>query len=268
MSYIKKYHPNRIILLIFIIVCLFASVIYSYKYLSTQNANSNLSVRDSQNSAKDVPQNESLENTLKDKRNSNNDIKTNTLSTPSTTSVQSDGQVSITSPPSSSDENQKEALALYDQGLKLYYERNYNAALAQFNKALAIDPNCYQAINGKGASYAFLGRYSEGISLVKQAIKMKPDFEYGYFNLGLSNELAGKWNDAISAYETAIKLNSKDEWAFYGIASIYGRQGNIDMVVKYLQQAIAIDPGVKDSAREEKDFNPVRNNPQFKALIQ
>jgi hypothetical protein len=40
------------------------------------------------------------------------------------------------------------------------------------------------------------------------------------------------------------------------------------MVVKYLQQAIAIDPGVKDSAREEKDFNPVRNNPQFKALIQ
>jgi tetratricopeptide (TPR) repeat protein len=254
MSYIKKYHPNSIIL-IFIFACLFASGIYCYKYLSAQNANSNLSVLDSQNPAKDVPQNESLENTLKDKRNSNN-------------GVQSDGQVSITSPPTSLNANQKEALAIYDQGLKLYYQRNYNAALAQFNKALAIDPNCYQAINGKGASYAFLGRYSEGISLVKQAIKMKPDFEYGYFNLGLSNELAGKWNDAISAYETAIKLNSKDEWAFYGIASIYGRQGNIDMVVKYLQQAIAIDPGVKDSAREEKDFNPVRNNPQFKALIQ
>ena len=239
MSFSNKYIFNRAgVILILVSVGLITTGMYYFKYLSANIAPPDKSVT------------------------------VNTTSPSITTSNQSDSQFYNTSPPSSANVDQKEALVLYDQGLKLYYQRDYNGGLALFNKALAVDPNCYQAMNGKGASYAFLGRYSEGIKLIKQALTIRHDFEYGYFNLGLANELAGKWTDAISAYQTAIKLDSNDEWAYYGIASIYGRQGNVDMVVQYLQKAIAIDPGVKDCAREEKDFNPVRNHPLFKELIQ
>ncbi|HUW66340.1 MAG TPA: tetratricopeptide repeat protein [Spirochaetia bacterium] len=163
--------------------------------------------------------------------------------------------------------NEQTALELYQKGLKLYYQRQYQPALSLFNQALALDPRSYKALNAKGATYAFLGRYDEGIALIQQAITMKPDFEYAHFNLGLANELAGRWDQAIAAYQSAIALNGQDEWSYYGIASIYGRHGNVPMVVQYLQKAINIWDGVKAIASKEHDFDPVRNDPRFQALL-
>lgn len=173
---------------------------------------------------------------------------------------------SSSSSPALTQEQQK-ALDLYEQGLKLYYDRQFDSALTLFNEALSIDPHCYQALNAKGATYAFQGRYDEGIRLIKEALEMKPDFVYGHFNLGLAHELAGHWDEAIAAYEEALKLDSKDVWSYYGIASIYGRQGNTEKVIEYLRPAIALEPDVRKVAQEEKDFDPVRNDPRFKAFI-
>jgi tetratricopeptide (TPR) repeat protein len=161
----------------------------------------------------------------------------------------------------------QKALALYEQGLKLYYERNFSAALTYFDQALALNQNCYQALNAKGATYAFQGRYDEGIALIKQALALQPEFVYGHFNLGLANELAGRWETAINAYQEALRLDNKDVWSYYGIASIYGRLGNAAKVKEYLAQAIALDPGVKEVAREEHDFDPVRQDPAFQELV-
>lgn len=171
------------------------------------------------------------------------------------------------STPSVSTEDQQKALSLYDQGLKLYYDRQFSSALALFNEALALDPNCYQALNGKGATYAFQGRYEEGITLIKQALGLKPDFVYAHFNLGLAHELASHWTEAIESYQEALQLDSKDVWSYYGIASIYGRQGNLSKVIEYLEPAIALNPDVREVAQEEKDFDPVKNDLQFQALL-
>ncbi len=164
-------------------------------------------------------------------------------------------------------ETQQKAVVLYDQGLELYYDRQFDQAIALFDQALGLDPQCYQAMNGKGASYAFLGRYEEGINLIKQAITLKPDFVYAHFNLGLAYELAGEWDAGIKAYKEALVLDDKDVWSYYGIASIYGRQGNVEKVVEYLRPAIDLQADVKDVAKEEKDFDPVKNDPRFQTLV-
>ncbi|TGE37068.1 tetratricopeptide repeat protein [Desulfosporosinus fructosivorans] len=159
------------------------------------------------------------------------------------------------------------ALALYDQGLKLYYQRNFPEALDLFNQALTIDAQCYEAINAKGATLAFQGLYDQGLALIQQALNLNPLYVYGHFNLGLANELAGRWDPAITAYQKAIELDDRDTWSYYGIASIYGRLGNIDKVVEYLQPAIALDPDVKEVARDEHDFAPVRDEPRFQTIV-
>lgn len=156
---------------------------------------------------------------------------------------------------------------LYEAGLKLYYERDFGEALNLFNQALVLDPQNYQALNSKGATYAFQGRYNEGISLIQKAIQIKPEFVYAHFNLGLAYELAGNYDKAIEAYKAALRLDEKDVWSYYGIASIYGRQGDVEKVIEWLRPAIALEPEVKAVAREEEDFNPVKNNPLFLSLI-
>ena len=157
--------------------------------------------------------------------------------------------------------------ALYDQGIKLYYDRKFNEALDLFNQILAIEPENYLALNGKGATYAFQGRYDEGVTLIKQAIQLKPDFVYARFNLGLAYELAGNYEESILSYKEALKLDAKDVWSYYGIASIYGRRGDVEQVIEWLRPAIALEPEVKAVAREEKDFDPVRKDLHFEALL-
>ena len=159
------------------------------------------------------------------------------------------------------------ALTLYEQGLKLYYQRQFPEALVLFNQALVIDPLCYEALNAKGATLAFQGNYEQGLALIQQALVLNPSFVYGHFNLGLANELAGRWDPAIAAYQKALQLDDQDTWSYYGIASIYGRLGKIDKVLEYLQPAINLDPDVKEVAREEKDFAPVRKDLRFQALV-
>jgi len=160
-----------------------------------------------------------------------------------------------------------QVLTLYEQGLKLYYQRQFPEALALFNQALAIDPQCYEALNAKGATLAFQGEHEQGLALIQQALVLNPLFVYGHFNLGLANELAGRWDPAIAAYQKALQLDNRDTWSYYGVASIYGRLGKIDKVLEYLQPAIDLDPDVKEVAREEKDFAPVRQDPRFQTLV-
>lgn len=160
-----------------------------------------------------------------------------------------------------------QALAKYDQGLKLYYQRQFPEALQLFNQALAIDALCYEALNGKGATLAFQGKYDQGLALIQQALDLNPSFVYANFNQGLAYELAGRWDQAISSYHRALQLDNRDTWSYYGIASVYGRQGKIDKVLEYLQPAINLDPDVKEVARNEHDFFPVREDPRFQALV-
>ncbi|MCO5386799.1 tetratricopeptide repeat protein [Desulfosporosinus sp.] len=160
-----------------------------------------------------------------------------------------------------------QALVLYEQGLKLYYQRQFPDALDLFNQALKIDDHCYEALNAKGAALAFQGHHNQGLALIKQALDLNPSFVYAHFNQGLAYELAGRWDESIASYQKALQLDDRDTWSYYGIASIYGRQGNVDKVLEYLKLAIALDTDVKEVARNEHDFLPVRSDPRFQTLV-
>ncbi|KJR47854.1 TPR repeat [Desulfosporosinus sp. I2] len=177
-------------------------------------------------------------------------------------------QVSLSQPSSKPIHiSDSQALACYNQGLKLYYQRQFPEAIELFNQALAIDTLCYEALNAKGATFAFQGKYDQGLALIQQALDLNPAFVYANFNQGLAYELAGRWDQAISSYQKALELDNRDTWSYYGIASVYGRQGKMEKVLEYLQPAISLDPEVKEVARDEHDFLSVREDPRFQALV-
>jgi len=77
----------------------------------------------------------------------------------------------------------------------------------------------------------------------------------------------GAGTKRLQLIKKALQLDKRDTWSYYGIASIYGRQGNIDKVLEYLQPAITLEPDVKEVARAEKDFAPVQKDPRFQTLV-
>jgi len=98
------------------------------------------------------------------------------VSSPSTETSTVPSSPPQTTPPSPSSNklvhvSDSQVLALYEQGLKLYYQRRFPEALKLFNQALVIDPLCYEALNAKGATLAFQGSYDQGPALIQQAAR-------------------------------------------------------------------------------------------------
>ncbi|WLC83577.1 TPR end-of-group domain-containing protein [Clostridium estertheticum] len=151
----------------------------------------------------------------------------------------------------------------YDQ----FFEGEYAKAIATENQVLKEDSKFYKAYAVKGIALAYNGDFKGGMRQIDNSLKLKPDYGYARFNKALAYELYGYYAEAIKWYENDLEVE-KSEWTYYGIASIYGRKGDINNTVKYLKLAIVINPNIKNEAKNEKDFENVKQYNQFKLLIE
>ncbi len=85
-------------------------------------------------------------------------------------------------------------LACYDQ------ERDrHREAIAEFKKALAIDPTYVRAYNGMGISFDHLGDFPKAVECYEKALQLSPNLDYVHNNLGYSHLLQGNLDEAIAA---------------------------------------------------------------------
>ncbi|MDT8715521.1 tetratricopeptide repeat protein [Clostridium sp. 19966] len=154
----------------------------------------------------------------------------------------------------------------YIKGYNLLYEKNYDDAIKAEDQVILMYPDFYKAYDIKGIAQCYKGNYKEGVSNIERCLQLKDDYGHGRFDMGLANELQANYDTAIEWYKKALEIE-KYEWSYYGIASIYGRRGDVQNTVEYLKQAIAINPNVKDEARHEADFNNVKNSAEFKDVV-
>jgi len=150
----------------------------------------------------------------------------------------------------------------YDQ----FFKKEYKRAIATERQVIKEDPNFYKAYSVEGIALAYSGNFDKGMDQINYALKLKPNYGYGRFNKALANELFNNYDEAIKWYKKDLEVE-KFEWSYYGIASIYGRKGDIKNTVKYLKLAIDINPNVKNAAKAEKDFDNVRQSIEFNKLI-
>jgi tetratricopeptide (TPR) repeat protein len=99
--------------------------------------------------------------------------------------------------------------AHFAKGQVLRGERRFDDAIAEYERALASDPNDAYAVGGLGETYALLGQYEKAIEFMDKAIRLSPH------DPGLFFWYWGKSSDyfALQQYDQAI------EWARRTIAS-------------------------------------------------
>jgi len=152
------------------------------------------------------------------------------------------------------------------EGYDLFFAKKYDEAIAAENSVLNVDPSFFKAYYIKGITQCYAGDYEEGSKNIDKALELSPNDYMARFNKALSLELYRHYDEAIIWYNKSLEI-SKGEWSYYGIASIYGRKGDIENTVKYLRLAMEINPDIKNEAGNEADFNPVKSSKEFKELI-
>jgi tetratricopeptide (TPR) repeat protein len=97
-------------------------------------------------------------------------------------------------------------LPYYNRGTTLLSMKQYDRAIADFSKAVEINPRYAEAYQNRGAARKDLKDYDAAIADFKRAIAINPTYGDAYVNLGNTLVSAGRLAEAVDIYSRAIAL--------------------------------------------------------------
>ncbi len=110
---------------------------------------------------------------------------------------------------------------------KVYlWKKQYEKAIAELEKAIALSPNYADHLAGLGYILNFSGRSGEAIGLVKSAMRFNPMYPaYYLWELGHSYFLTGRYEEAIETLKRVLDRNSEFMPAHVFLAASYSEIG-------------------------------------------
>jgi tetratricopeptide (TPR) repeat protein len=99
------------------------------------------------------------------------------------------------------------AATLVNRGIIYNAARQLDLAIADFNAALAIDPNLAEAYLNRGNAHLFRRQFPEAYADYSKAIDLKiSNLDYAHYNRALASEMMGKLDDAKSDLTAALAI--------------------------------------------------------------
>ncbi|MGB9700983.1 MAG: tetratricopeptide repeat protein [Thermodesulfobacteriota bacterium] len=100
----------------------------------------------------------------------------------------------------------------YVLGGNQYFKKGeYEKAIAEYEKAITLQPDFAPAYNRLGMAYAILRDFEKAEKNFLKVIELAPEVDQGYVNLGLLYELKGERERAISLLEKALSINPENK---------------------------------------------------------
>ncbi|MGL4499824.1 MAG: TPR end-of-group domain-containing protein, partial [Planktothrix sp.] len=112
------------------------------------------------------------------------------------------------------------------------------------------------------------GDAEAALSSYETALNLEPDAAYIWGNRGYVLHILGRYDEAMASYQKVLELDSNSANAYYNIACLYGVQGNVDVAIHNLKRAIELDSECREMAKTDSDFDRLRQNSQFQALLE
>ncbi len=132
--------------------------------------------------------------------------------------------------------------AYLDQG-------RYSPALADFNRALAMDPNQDDVLYNRAEVFKHFGQYDLAINDLNRAIGLNPEFADAYNNLGSVYEIQEKYDQALTEFNKAVAIDPYLDKGYSNRGVIFAIQGRYDLALADFNKALAIDPDLTDALK-------------------
>ncbi len=128
-----------------------------------------------------------------------------------------------------------------------FNEKNYQAALENYNLAIKHYPTLAEAYYNRGLVKRIICNHESAIQDFSIATILKPKMFLAYYYRGLTYYELGDYPYATANYNHAITLNPKLARAYYQRAIICGELGKNAQAYEDFQQAAAIAKSQKDT---------------------
>ena len=147
------------------------------------------------------------------------------------------------------------------------YARNYDLALEQAKKVLALEANHVTAQIWMVRAFCANGQYGEAIAFYENTLAKDPSTQRLTPILGYAYAKMGRKREALEVIRQHQELGDKQYVGTYEIASVYVALGDKDKAFEELEKAFeARDWGI---ARLSVDpfVAPLKDDPRFKDLV-
>ena len=151
----------------------------------------------------------------------------------------------------------KDALADYDRAIELNpdYVEAYNnrgvakselgrheAAVADYDAAIELNPDYAEAYYNRGNAKGTLGRHEAAVADYDEVIRLNPDYVEAYNNRGTATQKLGQHEAAAADYDEAIRLRPGDAVAYNNRGNVKSELGQHEVAVTKFDEAIRLNP--------------------------
>jgi Flp pilus assembly protein TadD len=198
----------------------------------------------------------------------------------------------------------EEAVERDNVGVGLLEQGNADAAIAQFQRAIGLDPKYFPARLNLAYAYERADRIEEAVAAYREAINFEPGNFFARNNLGVLYDKKGQYDSAIVELESALKIEPgnamalknletakknqtvikareaqilqaekaaqakpNDPQASYNLARLYAFYGKKELAYEWL--AKALKQGYKDISylRSDPALHGIRDERDFQLLL-
>ena len=133
---------------------------------------------------------------------------------------------------------------LYSRGVLAENKKQYDVAIALFNKAIQLSPGYADAYLELGGVYYELGDFDKQLEMYQKAAVFAPkDFNVLYY-LATAYEDKGMYDQAIAQYESTLRLKPNHKNSLYQLAILYLVQGDKEKAAALASRLEHVDSGL------------------------
>jgi adenylate cyclase len=149
-------------------------------------------------------------------------------------------------------------------------KREYDKAIVEGERAIALSPSSFRAYMFYAMSVAAVGRPEEAVSIFQKAIRFNPFPETGFLmNFAGAFRIAGRYEEAVSTYKKSIAREPNNILAHIGLAAAYSMMGREKDARLEAAEVLRINPNFsvdnfgrripyKDQSQTDKYLNALR----------
>lgn len=134
-----------------------------------------------------------------------------------------------------------EARSLAQQGERYRQQGQYEEAIAEFARAIALKPEYAWAYAHRGETYFLMKRYSEALADFNRAVELKPNNVWAIAHRGVTYERIERYEETLADLNRVLELKPDYPWAIAYRCRAYEMMGRYEQALQEFDRAIALD---------------------------
>jgi hypothetical protein len=125
--------------------------------------------------------------------------------------------------------------------------KSFAGALADYDRAVAIQPDFAEAHGNRGNALREMGRHSEALDACNRAIALKPDYNEAYNNRGNALIELNRPADALADYDRALEAAPDNVYAWVNRGNALRYLDRAEEAIESFDRAIALAPDLAEA---------------------